>query len=110
MSVSSRTAIADGRKKITIASSHRTRLAGPIRPAVVSQRSPTIAVMLKSTTSRSVSTRGSRGRGTLAGIYKEEVPRSGGGRMQPGHQPPHAAAHHGARGDVGGKVLVGADP
>src|SRR6267143_4496561 len=60
MSVSSRTAIADGTKKITIANTHSARLAGPIRPAVVNQRSPTIAEMLNSTTSRNVITRGSR--------------------------------------------------
>jgi len=60
MSASSRTAIADGRKKITIAITHSARLAGPMRPAVVSQRNPTIAVMLNSTTSRRVITRGSR--------------------------------------------------
>src|SRR5438093_11442947 len=51
--------LADSRKKITIATTHSTRLDGPMRPAVVSQRSATIAVMLNSTTSRSVMTRGS---------------------------------------------------
>src|SRR3989442_14601431 len=96
MSLSSRTAIADGRKKITIANTHSARLAGPIRPAVVSQRSPTIAVMLNSTTSRSVITRGSR----LI---------SGGGGMHRGHEPPDAATQRGGRGDVGGKVFVGSD-
>src|SRR2546427_263643 len=96
MSLSSRTAIADGRKKITIANTHSARLAGPIRPAVVSQRSPTIAVMLNSTTSRSVITRGSR----LI---------SGGGGMHRGHEPPDAATQRGGRGDVGGEVFVGGD-
>src|SRR6266567_1760823 len=53
MSLSSRTAIADGRKKTTIASSHNPRLASPNwLAAVVSQRSPTMALMLSSTTSR----------------------------------------------------------
>src|SRR6266550_2900818 len=60
MSLSSRTAIADGRKKTTIASSHNPRLASPNwLAAVVSQRSPTMALMLNSTTSRSRMTRGS---------------------------------------------------
>src|SRR3989442_138232 len=69
---------------------------GPIRPVVVSQRTPTIAVMLNSTTSRSVITRGSR----LI---------SGGGGMHRGHEPPDAATQRGGRGDVGGKVFVGGD-
>src|SRR5437773_9581573 len=48
MSASSRTATAEGRKKTTIASTHRSRLASPNwLAAVVSHRSPTIAVMLK---------------------------------------------------------------
>ena len=60
MAASSRTATADGRKKTTIASSHNPRLASPNwLAAVVSQRSPTMALMLNSTTSRSRMTRGS---------------------------------------------------
>ena len=60
MSANSRTATADGRKKTSIATTHNSRLASPNwLAAVVSQRSPTIAVMLKSTTSRSRMTRGS---------------------------------------------------
>jgi hypothetical protein len=75
MSVSSRTAIAEGRKKNTIASTQRTRLAGPIRPAVVSQRSPTIAVTLNSTTSRRVITRGSC---VMRNSANETAPKLGG--------------------------------
>src|SRR5207253_8369966 len=61
MSASSRTATADGRKKTTIATSHRDKLASPNwLAAVVSQRSPTIAVRLNSTTSESRRTRVSR--------------------------------------------------
>src|ERR1041385_3725526 len=60
MSASSRTATADGRKKITIARSHKPRLASPNwLAAVVSQRRPTMALMLNSTTSRKRMTRGS---------------------------------------------------
>src|SRR5438445_6182547 len=80
MSASSRTATADGRKKTTIATSHRDKLASPNwLAAVVSQRSPTIAVMLNSTTSESRRTRGSR---------------LGGSGMHRGGEPPDAAAQH----------------
>src|SRR5439155_15417840 len=60
MAASSRTAIAEGRKNTSIANSHNPRLASPNwLAAVVSQRSPTMALMLNSTTSRSRMTRGS---------------------------------------------------
>src|SRR5256885_15317389 len=95
MSASSRTATADGRKNTIIATSHSTRLASPNwLAAVVSQRSPTIAVMLNSTTSESRMTRGSR---------------LGGSGMHRGGGPPAAAAHHRAARHVGGEMLA-ADP
>ncbi len=60
MSASSRTAIADGMKNTSIATIHTVSDASPNwLAAVVSQRNPTIAVMLNSTTSRSPMTRGS---------------------------------------------------
>src|SRR6059036_3485704 len=92
MSASSRTATADGRKKTTIATSHRDKLASPNwLAAVVSQRSPTIAVMLNSTTSESRRTRGSR---------------LGGSGMHRGGEPPYAAAQHRAARHVGGEMLA----
>src|SRR5436189_64697 len=87
MSASSRTATAEGRKKTTIASTHRSRLASPNwLAAVVSHRSPTIAVMLNSTTSRSRITRGSW---------------SGTPGMNRGGEPPDAAAQRRATHHVG---------
>src|SRR6266699_6484953 len=97
-SASSRTAAAEGRKKITIASIHSSRLAGPNYAAVVSQRSPTIAVMLKSTTSRSPMTRGSRD-------WDGSSLTLGRRRMDGGHQPPDTDAEDRSGGDVAGKVL-----
>src|SRR2546421_7665196 len=92
MSASSRTATADGRKNTTIAISHSTRLASPNwLAAVVSQRSPTIAVMLNSTTSESRMTRGSR---------------LGGSGMHRGGEPPDAAAQHRAARHVGGEMFA----
>ncbi len=62
MSASSRTAMADGMKNTSMASAHIRRLAIPNwLAAVVSQRRPTMAVMLKSTTSESRITRGGAG-------------------------------------------------
>src|SRR6266571_337212 len=125
MSVNSRTATAEGRKKITSASSQRTRLAGPIRPAVVSQRSPTIAEMLNSTTSRSRMTRGSwvtegskrgtrnakRGseaRGTLA-CSALRVPRSAFASpprgMDARREPADRGAERRPAGDIRGKMF-----
>src|SRR5256884_4936640 len=92
MSASSRTNTADGRKTTTIATSHSNRLASPNwLAAVVSQRSPTIAVMLNSTTSESRRTRGSR---------------LGGWGMHGGGDPPDAAAQHRAARHVGGEMLA----
>src|SRR5438132_8105345 len=92
MSASSRTATADGRKNTTIAISHSTRLASPNwLAAVVSQRSPTIAVMLNSTTSESRMTRGSR---------------LGDSGMHRGGEPPDAAAQHRAARHVGGEMFA----
>src|SRR5439155_401370 len=92
MSASSRTATAEGRKKTTIATTHRSRLASPNwLAAVVSHRSPTIAVMLNSTTSRSRMTRGSWS-GTLG--------------MNGGGEPPDAAAQRGATDHVGREMLA----
>src|SRR2546430_7780447 len=95
MSASSRTATADGRKNTTSATSHSTRLASPNwLAAVVSQRSPTIAVMLNSTTSESRMTRGSR---------------LGGSGMHRGGEPPDAAAQHRAARHVGGEMFAAGD-
>src|SRR5437879_2446214 len=92
MSASSRTATADGRKKTTIAMSLSNRLARPNwLAAVVSQRSPTIAVMLNSTTSESRMTRGSW---------------LGGCGMHAGGEPPDAAAQHRAARYVGREMLA----
>src|SRR6266480_2495237 len=92
MSASSRTATADGRKNTTIATSHSNRLASPNwLAAVVSQRSPTIAVMLNSTTSESRMTRGSR---------------LGGSGMHRGGEPPDAAPQHRAARHVGREMLA----
>src|SRR2546429_9306722 len=94
MSASSRTNTADGRKTTTIATSHSNRLASPNwLAAVVSQRSPTIAVMLNSTTSESRMTRGSR---------------LGGSGMHRGGEPPDAAAQHRAARHVGGEMFAAA--
>src|SRR5437879_11706458 len=92
MSASSRTATADGRKNTIIATSHSTRLASPNwHAAGVSQRSPTIAVMLNSTTSESRMTRGSR---------------LGGSGMHRGGEPPDAAAQDRAARHVGREMLA----
>src|SRR5205809_6961839 len=95
VSASSRTATAEGRKKTTIATTHRNRLASPNwLAAVVSHRSPTIAVMLNSTTSRSRMTRGSWS-GTLG--------------MNRGGEPPDAAAQCRAAHHVGRVMLAAGD-
>src|SRR5438067_4263718 len=92
MSASSRTATADGRKKTTIATSHRDKLASPNwLAAVVSQRSPTIAVMLNSTTSESRMTRGSP---------------LGGSGMHRAAEPPETPPHHRPSRHVGREMLA----
>src|SRR2546429_1035852 len=108
MSASSRTATADGRKKTSIASSHRPRLARPNwLAAVVSQRNPTIAVMLNSTTSRSRKTRGSwltesSKRGS-ANAFRCVSWHRGVDRR---HQPADPGAEGGPTRDIHGKVLA----
>src|SRR6266568_9321479 len=94
-----RTATAESRKNTIIARSQRPRLASPNwLAAVVSQRSPTMALMLKSTTSRSRITRGSCWL----------TSRTGG--MHARRQPADAHAERRAARDVRRKVLAGGDP
>src|SRR3989449_2126738 len=112
MLASSRTATADGRKKTSIASSHRPRLARPNwLAAVVSQRNPTIAVMLNSTTSRSRRTRGSwlmesSKRGS-ANAFRCVSWHRGVDRR---HQPADPGAEGGPARDIRGKVLAPGHP
>src|SRR5256714_3907196 len=95
ISASSRTATADGRKNTTMATSHRSRLASPNwLAAVVSQRSPTMALMLNSTTSRNRMTRGS--------CWLTSWP----GGVYPRRQPADARAKRRPARDVRRKILA----
>src|SRR6266550_7472971 len=101
MSASSRTAMAEGMKNTTIASTHISKLASPNwLAAVVSQRRPTIAVRLNSTTSRRFITRGNCG--WDIGPKGLMVDRGG--------KPADAGAQRRPTQHVGGKVLPRLDP
>src|SRR5207247_2322333 len=104
MTASARRARADGMKNTSIASSHSGSAATPNwLAAVVSQRSPTMAVRLNSTTSRSPITRGSSGRSLTA-------PRSPHRRVESRDEPADGAPQRRAAGDVGREMAAGLEP